>query len=222
MNSVKGLLSSASTLLIGLLLSGCAVGAGKSMPYDAWSLGFGGPDYMEAYVETSQVVDIQKRVFRGTGGGDASVSTPSRNRGRPNGWDTSVGGGSGRNVTGADLPWLIYMRWQSMVEPQTYEVFIEIPESAREIMRKSESVYCPHADKPIIDYRNQIGIGLAPGGIAKVWLGGPCLKAVEITRIEATIVKVGPYDGKSDGHYRPLSETSKAYIEKFGIPYGSW
>ncbi len=177
---------------------------------------------MEAYVETSQVVDIKKRVFRGAGGGDASVSTPSRNRGRPNGWDTSVGGGSGRNVTGADLPRLIYVRWQSMVEPQTYEVFIEIPESAREIMRKSESVYCTHAEKPIIDHRNHIGIGLAPGGIAKVWLDGPCLNAVEITRVEATIVKVGPYDGKSNGHYRTLSEESKAYVEKFGIPYGSW
>jgi hypothetical protein len=222
MNKTKDLLHSTAALLCGLLLSSCAVGADKSMPYDAWSLGFGGPDYMEAYVETSQVVDIQKRVFRGTGGGDASVSTPSRNRGQPKGWATSVGGGSGRNVTGADLPRLIYVRWQSIVEPQTYEVFIEIPESAREIMRKSENVYCTHADKPIIDHRNHIGIGLAPGGIAKVWLDGPCLESVEITRVEASIVKVGPDGGKSGGRYDPLTEPSKAYVEKFGIPYGSW
>ena len=205
-----------------LLLSSCAIGAGKSMPYDAWSLGFGGPDYMEAYVETAQVVDIQKQVFRGAGGGIASVSTPSKNRGSPKGWASSVGGGSGRDVTRADLPRLIYVRWQSMVEPQTYEGFIEVPESARELMRNAESTYCPHADKPTMAYRKDIGIGLAPGGIVKVWVGGACLKAIEVARVEATIVKVGPDGGKSGGRYDPLSEASKAYIEKFGIPYGSW
>jgi hypothetical protein len=222
MNKLCPVLRCGAALLFGLLLSGCAMGAGKSMPYDAWSLGFGGPDYMEAYVETAQVVDIQKQVFRGAGGGPASVAKPSKNRGKPSGWGSSIGGGAGRNVTGADLPRLIYVRWQSMVEPQTYEVFIEIPESARETMRKGEQAYCPHNDKPITDYFSHIGIGLAPGGIAKVWLSAPCLNEVEVARVEATIVKAGPYDGKSDGHYRPLNEKSKAYIDKFGIPYGSW
>jgi hypothetical protein len=205
-----------------LLLSNYAVGTGKSMPYERWFLGFAAPAYMEVWIETAQVVDIQKQVFRGAGGGIASVATPPNNQGNPRGWANNTGGGKGRHVTGADLPRLIYVRWQSMVEPQTYEVFIEIPESAREIMRKSESVYCTHADKPITDYRSDIGIGLAPGGIAKVWLSGPCLKAVEVTRVEATIVKVGPDGGKSGGRYDPLTEPSKAYVEKFGVPYGSW
>jgi hypothetical protein len=222
MNKVRPVLRSGAALLLGLLLSGCAIGAGKSMPYDSWFLGFGAPAYMEVWIETAQVVDIQNQVFRRAGGGTASTSSPSGNRGNPKGWPKDPGGGKGRNVMGADLPRLIYVRWQSMVEPQTYEVFIEIPESARAIMRKAETTYCPHADKPITDYRNRIGIGLAPGGIAKVWQSGPCLKSVEIARVEATIVKVGPYDGKSDGHYRTLPEESKAYIEKFGIPYGSW
>ncbi|MGE8150504.1 DUF2931 family protein, partial [Pseudomonas vancouverensis] len=30
------------------------------------------------------------------------------------------------------------------------------------------------------------------------------------------------YSGTSNGQHRPLSETSKAYIEKYGVPYGSW
>jgi hypothetical protein len=222
MNKAKGLLRSATALFCGLLLSSCAIGAGKSMPYERWFLGFAAPDYMEVWIETAQVVDIQKQVFRGAGGGIASVLTLPNNQGNAKGWANSNGGGKGRYVTGADLPRLIYVRWRSIVEPQTYEVFIDIPESAREIMRKSESVYCTHADKPITDYRSDIGIGLAPGGIAKVWLSGPCLKAVEITRVEATIVKVGPDGGKSGGRYDPLTEPSKAYVEKFGIPYGSW
>ncbi|MBX9755387.1 MAG: DUF2931 family protein [Pseudomonadaceae bacterium] len=222
MSRVTGLLSSGTILLLGLLLSSCAVGAGKSMPYERWFLGFAAPAYMEVWIETAQVVDIQKQAFRGAGGGIASVATPPNNQGNPKGWVNNSGGGKGRYVTGADLPRLIYVRWQSMVEPQTYEVFIEIPESAREIMRKAETTYCPHSDKPITDYRSDIGIGLAPGGIAKVWLSGPCLNPVEITRVEATIVKVGPDGGKSGGRYDPLTEPSKAYVEKFGIPYGSW
>lgn len=222
MNKAQSLLGSKTALFLVVLLSNCAVGAAKSMPYDRWFLGFAAPAYMEVWIETAQVVDIQKQVFRGAGGGIASVARPPNNQGNPKGWGNNTGGGKGRYVTGADLPRLIYVRWQSMVEPQTYEVFIEIPESAREIMRKSESVYCPHAKKPIIDYRNRIGIGLAPGGIAKVWLGGPCLKPVEITRTEATVVKVGPDGGKSGGRYDPLTEPSKTYVEKYGVPYGSW
>jgi hypothetical protein len=120
------------------------------------------------------------------------------------------------------LPRLIYVRWRSMVEPQTYEVFIEVPESARELMRNAESTYCPHTDKPTMAYRKDIGIGLAPGGIVKVWVGGACLKAIEVARVEATIVKAGPDGGKSGGRYDPLTEPSKAYVEKFGVPYGSW
>ena len=151
MNKAKGLLRSVTALLFGILLSNSAIGADKSMPYDAWFLGFGTPAYMEVWIETAQVVDIQKQVFRGAGGGIASTSSPTGNRGNPKGWPKTPGAGAGRYVTGADLPRLIYVRWQSMVEPQTYEVFIEIPESAREIMRKAETTYCPHTDKPIIN-----------------------------------------------------------------------
>lgn len=208
-------------VLLALLLCGCATGADKPLPYKAWCLGFFAPDYMEVWIETAQAVDIQKQVFSGVGAGVASVPTPPGNQGNPKGWSVS-NGGSGRNVMGADLPKLIYVRWQSLAEPQTYEVFIEIPESAREIMRKGEKALCPHADKPITAYRENIGIGLAPGGIAKVWVAGACLKSIEISRVEATIAKQGPYGGKSGGRHRPLSATSKAYIDKFGIPYGSW
>jgi len=72
MNKVKGLLSSGAVLLFGVLLSGCASGAGKSMPYDSWFLGFGAPAYMEVWIETAQVVDIQKQVFRGAGAGGSA------------------------------------------------------------------------------------------------------------------------------------------------------
>ncbi|MCY1310018.1 hypothetical protein D9M70_601690 [compost metagenome] len=109
------------------------------------------------------------------------------------------------------------------MEPQTYEAYIVIPESAREIMRKPEKAFWRADGKWITDYREDIGIGPAPGGIAKVWLGGPCLKAVEIVRVVGTVNKQGPSQGKNEGRYAlPLSPESKTYIEKFCIPFGSW
>ncbi|MHC8323225.1 DUF2931 family protein [Pseudomonas sp. GB2N2] len=209
-------------LLAGLLLAFSSPSFAQSETKLPWFLGFSAPAYMEVWIETADVVDIQERVFRGAGGGIASVPKPPNSRGIARGWVSSNGAGKGRYVTGADLPRSIYVRWQSLAEPQTYEAYIVIPESAREIMRKPEKAFCSFGAEWITESRDNIGIGLAPGGIAKVWLGGACLEAIEILRVEGTINPRGPYEGKSGGKHRPLSETSRSYIEKFGIPYGSW
>jgi hypothetical protein len=180
-------------LLAGLLLAFSSQSFAESEKKLPWFLGFSAPAYMEVWIETAEVVDIQERVYRGAGGGIASVPRPPNNQGIAKGWVSSNGGGKGRHVRGADLPRLIYVRWQSLAEPQTYEAYIVIPESAREIMRRPEKAFCRADGKWITDYRDDIGIGLAPGNIAKVWLGGPCLKAVEILRVAApSIHKVPP------------------------------
>tara|TARA_R100001244_G_scaffold64117_3_gene53107 strand:+ start:5285 stop:5635 length:351 start_codon:yes stop_codon:yes gene_type:complete len=116
------------------------------------------------------------------------------------------------------------VRWQSLVEPQTYNVRINVPEWIHNEMTTPREVGdCARKDRRLtINHRKVITIGLAPGGIAKVWLRGGCLKAMEIGRFEGVVNKNGPYDGTSGGKYRPLSEASKTYIEQFGIPYGSW
>lgn len=215
--------------LLFALLGGCASVESRSLPYDAWSLDFFSPDYMEVWIETASVVDINERVFLRAGSGipamgyprAMSKGIPSELRGKPAGWRENPGG-KGRYVTGADLPRLVYVRWQSMAEPQTYEAYIEITESVRQLMRKREDVFCAFDGKVITDYRQLLVVGLAPGGIAKVWVKGPCLSATEVTRVQGTISSKGPYGGTSNGKHRPLSEESKAYIEKFGIPYGSW
>jgi hypothetical protein len=215
--------------LLTALLGGCASVESKSFPYDAWSLNFFAPDYMEVWIETADVVDINEQVFRRAGSGipamgyprALSKGVPPEFRGKPAGWRENPGG-KGRYVKGADLPRLVYVRWQSMAEPQTYEAYIEITESVRQLMRKREDVFCAFDGKVITDYRELLVVGLAPGGIAKVWVGGPCLTAIVVTRVQGTISPKGPYSGQSDGAYYPLQEESKAYIDKFGIPYGSW
>jgi len=208
--------------IVALLLSGCTLADSRSLPYDAWRLGFGAPDYMEVWIETADVVDIQGHVYRRAMSGIAAIQTPPNNRGNPKGWPERPGWGAGKYVMGADLPQKLYVRWQSLVEPQTYKAMIEIPESTRAIMRKGERTFCAADGKWITGYRKAIAVGLAPGGIAKVWVLGPCLPPIEVTRVQGEVDPRGPYEGKSDGEYYFLSDESKAYVEKFGVPYGSW
>ncbi|TBN51109.1 DUF2931 family protein [Pseudomonas sp. BGI-2] len=205
-----------------LLLSGCTLTNSQSMPYKAWYLGFSAPAYMEVWIESADVVDIQEQVFPRAMSGVASLITPPNNSGDPRGWPKRAPMGGGKYVTGADLPKQIYVRWQSLVEPQTYQMVIKIPEATRELMRKGEKVYCAADGKWITGYRQSIGIRLVPGGIAKVWVGGPCMAPIEVTKVKAVIDPRGPYEGKSDGEYDSLSNESKAYVEKFGVPYDSW
>jgi Protein of unknown function (DUF2931) len=208
--------------IVALLLSGCTFANGGSLPYDAWRLGFYAPSYMDVWIETADVIDMQGNVYRRAMSGTAETLRPPNNTGNPKGWPARPGWGKGKYVMRADLPKKIYVRWQSLVEPQTYKMAIDIPESTREIMRKGEKTFCAADGKWITGYREALVVGLAPGGIAKVWVVGPCLTPIEVTRVQAEVDPRGPYEGQSGGKYDPPSDESKAYVEKFGVPYGSW
>ncbi|MBX8554317.1 DUF2931 family protein [Pseudomonas cichorii] len=207
---------------LAFLLSGCTFASSNSMPYKSWFLGFSAPDYMEVWIETAGVVDIQEQVYPRAMSGTAAIQRPRNNTGDPRGWPEKPSWGKGKNVLGADLPKQIYVRWQSLAEPQTYQMVIKIPESTRELMRKGEKVFCAADGKWITGYREALVIYLAPGGIAKVWVMGQCLPAIEVATVKAVIDPRGPYEGKSGGEYDSLSDVSKAYVEKFGVPYESW
>ncbi|WP_139214249.1 DUF2931 family protein, partial [Pseudomonas sp. NFACC02] len=131
-------------LTLSLFTSGCAGtnDYGAKLPYDAWRLGFFAPDYMEVWIETADAVDTNDRWFKRAMSGVSSISSPSNLKGNPRGWPQNPGDGKGKYVYGADLPRFIYVRWQSLAEPQTYYAYIEIPESARELMVKGERAYC--------------------------------------------------------------------------------
>lgn len=209
-------------IVVTFLLSGCTTANSASLPYKAWHLGFSAPNYMEVWIETADVIDTRGQVYRRAMSGVSAIQTPPNNSGHPKGWPKRPGRGKGKYVTGAELPKKIYVRWQSLAEQKTYQVSIDVPESTREIMRKQETVYCAFDGREINEYRDALVIGLAPGGIAKVWILGSCLPPIEVTRVQAEIDLRGPYEGKSDGKYYNLSDISRRHIEEFGIPYGSW
>ncbi|MCY1288212.1 hypothetical protein D9M69_409140 [compost metagenome] len=202
--------------LLTLALAGCAIGQSRPrLPYDVWYIGIEAPKYMEVWVESVDVVDQRGLAYERVHGGVVSYA------GDTIGWH--VGGGAIKPISGVDLPEIIFVRWQSLVEPQTYNVRIDIPQRVRDEMVKPQQAYCVATRRVEKDFAKIISIGMAPGGIAKAWVQGPCLEPKEIGRFQAKIDKRGPYEGHSGGeYYRPPKQAAQNYIQQHGIPYGSW
>jgi hypothetical protein len=210
-----------------LLLSGCQANdplSGENDPkHRQWSLEFTAPIYMSGWVEASLVEDINGRLLdHGSGGviGTGSIDYGFASE-LARGWPRALSGAV-RGVIGADLPKRVFVRWQSVVEQKTYRSWVEIPEEARDIMHRSTHRRCPQEPEREARYMASMHLGLAPGGIVQVWVRNECSEQVKVARAQAEIEPLGPHLGKSGGNYYPHSEFSKRYIEKYGIPYGSW
>ncbi|KUM38583.1 DUF2931 family protein [Pseudomonas sp. EpS/L25] len=210
-------------LILVLGLTGCQSSAATNpkLPYAAWYLGFLAPNYMEVWLERADISDINGLIFPRAMGGVVAMGQPESLSATARGWPKRIGSGKGRSMTGLDLPYVVSLRWQSMVEPQTYHAAFLIPDWARRKMVESLPADCPVSGRTS-DYRKDLTIGLAPGGVVKVWIMGPCLDPIEVLTLQAEIEPKGPYGGKSGGKYRPLSPVVKAYVDKYGVPYGSW
>ncbi|WP_338545340.1 DUF2931 family protein [Pseudomonas benzopyrenica] len=210
-------------LILVLCITGCQSNTSTKpkMPYESWYLGFIAPNYMEVWLEQVNIGDNSGRIFPNAMGGVVSYGKPENLAIRAEGWPERIGSGKGRTLTGLDLPYVVSLRWQSMVEPQTYHALFTIPDWARKKMIERLPAECPVSGRTS-DYRKDLTIGLAPGGVVKVWIMGPCLDPIEVLTLQAEIEPKGPYGGKSNGKYRPLSPVVKRYVDKYGVPYGSW
>jgi hypothetical protein len=169
---------------------------------------------MEVWVETVDVIDRRGLRYFHVFGGVASYT------GKVEGWHN--GTGKSKPINNVDLPDQIILRWQSLVEPQAYKITIQIPQWVRDEMIKPERVFCKADQEDVTLYRNRINLGMAPGGIVKVWAGVACLGYKEIGRFQAEIEPLGPYRGESHGEYVPIEPENRAYVEQHGIPYGTW
>ncbi|MFC0085780.1 DUF2931 family protein, partial [Dyella flava] len=177
---------------LALLLSGCALTQStprNGLPYDSWYLGFRAPARMEVWLETADIEDTQGRIFVGMMQGIVALAY----RGDPVGWGPRISSGAGRDIYNAGLPKRIYVRWQSLVEPQTYQAIIEIPEAVRrQMLSKAPSVLASNR----YDYQRYLSIGLAPGGWIKVWIMGTTSAPVEVLCMRAQVETKGPYQGR--------------------------
>ncbi|WP_460125131.1 DUF2931 family protein [Pseudomonas sp. S2_C03] len=207
-------------LLMGLLvsLSACASGPKApprpKLPYDSWYIALAAPRFMEVWVEGVDVLDQRGWAFFRVFGGVASYTR------QPKGWHK--GGGKMMPVNNVDLPEKLFLRWQSLVEPQTYKIGIQIPQWVRDEMVRPHEVFCKWDQKVVTLYRDTITLGMAPGGIVKVWLGSGCLQHKEIGRFQAEIELLGPHRKGNGKYYRAPKPEAQEYIDKHGIPYGTW
>jgi len=213
------------TLICVLFMTGCQSAdplSGKNDPKSEWwELAFIEPDYMQVWVEDSSVQDITGKVFFKANGGSAAGGEPGDGTESARGW--SIIDGSGKRVVGAGLPVRIYVRWQSIVEKKTWQAWVDIPEQARQLMVSSTNKRCPETPEREARFMASVYLGLAPGGVVQAWVKDSCHHAVKVARAQAEIEPLGPSKGKNEGRYAyPVSEKAKRYIDKFGIPYGSW
>src|SRR5690606_14917739 len=112
-------------LTLALLLSGCSSPPGRpDLPYGAWFIGTTAPDYMETWVESIDVIDRRGWIYVDVSGGVSSMRRSKALDGNPAGWPKRAGRGAGQHMNGIDLPDWIQVRWQSLVEPQTYDAGI--------------------------------------------------------------------------------------------------
>jgi len=176
---------------------------------------------MKVWVEDSSVLDIKNRTFFKAGGSTAAGGEPEDGTESARGWGTVSG--SGIPVTGADLPKLIFVRWRSISEQKTYKGFIEIPESARQLMVDSTYQRCPETPERTARYMASLYVGLAPGGVLQAWVRDSCHRPIQVAHAQGELEPLGPEQGKHGGRYAyPVSEKAKRYIDKYGIPFGSW
>ncbi len=205
------------SLLLGLLFSLCACASGPKppkLPYTSWYVGLAAPRHMEVWVEGVDVIDMRGMAYFRVHGGVAGFTR------KVEGWHQ--GGGKTMPVNNVDLPDRIFLRWQSLAEPQTYKINIKIPQWVRDEMVKPERVFCAADQKEVTLYRNRVNLGMAPGGIVKVWVGAGCLGYKEVGRFQAEIEPLGPHKNGNHRYYRAPNPEAKAYIDQHGIPYGSW
>jgi hypothetical protein len=89
-------------------------------------------------------------------------------------------------------------------------------------MVRPERAFCLVPNDWKDDYRNVITLGMAPAGIVKVWVGGPCLGFKEVGRYLAKVEPLGPNQDGKGLFYRAPNPEAQAWIDQHGIPYGSW
>ncbi|ULU25330.1 DUF2931 family protein [Dyella terrae] len=125
-----------------------------------WSLGVYTPSYMEAWVEALQVTDDRGR----------TVEIPqgmATEFGQTEGW-SGRGGTGGASIDSAGAPMEVFVRWQSLAEPQTYRWQFTVPNSMRQALVKQEAItWQGHTETSC---RHMISIGVAPRGGAP-WCG---------------------------------------------------
>ncbi|MEC5341403.1 DUF2931 family protein [Brenneria populi] len=135
---------------------------GKKLPYDNWQFNFFYPKNLPAVVTLVIVEDgeIGETVYRRLDPTEPSQSSVEK-------WSRVIGGFPADFYIGKALPVSMHFCWDSVIDKKPYETLIWFDRETWEQMttRYADNIY---PDKPF--WRRNMLIGLAPGGIVRVWL----------------------------------------------------
>ncbi|BCU55624.1 DUF2931 family protein [Enterobacter kobei] len=196
---------------------------GKKLPYDHWQFNFFYPENLPAAVTMAFIEDgnVSETVYR-----QLDAARPSRNS--KGSWSRTVGAFTANFNTGTALPVHMFICWDSVIDKKAYETEIWF---GKETWMQMTTAY-PDPYKPgIIYYRNNLIIGLAPGGTVRVWLENNGEKVMpqrsvrlitvsgdKMLRCKATRHRID-FNYNVPSGYDPFI---RDFIKMKKYPYGNW
>ncbi len=196
---------------------------GKKLPYDHWQFNIFHPKNLPAlvtlvYLEDGDIRETIFRRFYAASPSQSSVDT----------WSRVVGGFSANFNIGKALPVRMTLCWDSIIDKKAYETEIWF---SRETWQQMLATYSDTHRPGKTYYRDNIIIGLAPGGTVRVWLednGNPVVlqhpaKQFTMTGDEMLICKHVP--SKIDFNYivpDGYDPFIRDFIQGKTYPYGEW
>ncbi len=135
---------------------------GKKLPYDHWQFNFFHPKNLPALVTQVYIEDgdIRESIFRRLDPTEPSQSSVDT-------WSRVVGGFSTHFNIGKALPVRMSVCWDSVIDKKSYETEIWFD---RETWRQMTMAYPDNYKPGQVYYRDNMIIGLAPGGTVRIWL----------------------------------------------------
>ncbi|MCX4178129.1 DUF2931 family protein [Enterobacter sp. HSTU-ASh6] len=191
---------------------------GQKLPYDHWQFNFFYPVNLPALVTMVYLEDgdIRESIFRRLDPTEPSQSSVGT-------WSQRVGGFSANFNISKALPVRMTVCWDSVIDKKAYETEIWF---SRETWQQMLTAY-PDAYKPgKTYYRDNMIIGLAPGGTVRVWLednGDPVVlqhpaRQFTLTGNEMLICKGVTKHPDGYVYYGKTLE----FIKGKNYPYGNW
>ena len=190
----------------------------KKLPYERWQFNFFHPKNLPALVTMVYLEggDSRKKIFRRPDPTEPSQSSVGA-------WSQRVGGFSANFNTAEALPVRMTVCWDSVIDKKAYETEIWF---SRETWQQMTTAYADTYKPGRRYYRDNMIIGLAPGGSVRVWLednGDPVVLQHPARQLTLTGDDMQICKGitKHPDGYVYYGKTPE-FIKGKAYPYGNW
>lgn len=117
-------------------------------------------------------------------------------------------------------PELFLIRWFSFAEQQSYEAVIRLENAAEIVEKMKEPAPYERYGKTMIEPRDTLVLGLAPGGTVVLWIMNGAENAIEVGRYKAK-----PFNNEKSDYSQWVDEYMEKegdYLRENGIKLDGW